>query len=122
MVYKTCDNYLHTPTFNITKGDNNMDNKSDEQLIITQDTIEVNRQESDEKIMRLIEDLKVFVKSTITSMMDQTNISKSSPEQKDSLKPPEPNTVVPSHRRAAPLEGGHSTKVGDMWTPKHEIS
>ena len=50
-----------------------MDNKSDEQFLILQSTIEVNKQETDEKIAKLIEDLKEMITSTITSMMDQTN-------------------------------------------------
>ena len=35
-----------------------MDKNSDEQFIIMQTTIKANRQESDEKITKLIEDLK----------------------------------------------------------------
>ena len=50
-----------------------MDNKSDEQFLILQSTIEVNKQETDEKIAKLTEDLKEMITSTITSMMDQTN-------------------------------------------------
>ena len=46
----------------------------------------------------------------------------SSPTQKDISTPPEPTTVVPSNRRYPPLEGGHSNKIGGMWTLKHEIS
>ena len=30
--------------------------------------------------------------------------------------------MVPSISRDPPLDGGHSTKMGDMWTLKHEIS
>ena len=44
-----------------------------------------------------------------------------SPTKKDTLTTPYPTTVVPSNRRATPLEGWHSTKFGDMWTLKHEI-
>ena len=64
------------------------------------------------------ETLKVFT----TFMMDHTNISKSSPAQKDTSTPPYPITVVLANRRDPPLEGGHSTKIGGMWTLKHEIS
>ena len=53
-----------------------MDNKSNEQLLIMQATIKPNSQESDEKITKLTDDLKAMMKSTITSMMDQTKISK----------------------------------------------
>ena len=55
-------------------------------------------------------------------MMDQNNISKSSPTQKDTSTPPDSTTVVPANRRDPPLEGVHYTKIGGMWTLKHEIS
>ena len=54
-------------------------------------------------------------------MMDQTNNSKSSPNQKVTSTPTDPTTMVPSNSRAPPLEGGHYTKIGGMWTLKHEI-
>ena len=44
-----------------------MDNKSDDQLLIIQDTIDVNSQDSDEKIMNLTENLTAMIKK----MMDQ---------------------------------------------------
>ena len=53
---------------------------------------------------------------------DKNNISKSSTDQKDTLTPLDPTTTVRTTRRAPPLEGGHSTKIGDMWSLKHEIS
>ena len=53
--------------------------------------------------------------------MDQINISKSSPDQEDPPKAQYPTTVVPANRRAPTLDGGHSTKIGGMWTLKHEI-
>ena len=99
-----------------------MDNKSDVQLIVMQATIEANSKESDEKIMKLIEDLKLSFKSTITSMMDQANIPKSSPAQKDSPKPPEISTVVLDNRRVTELDGGHYKKIVGMWTITHETS
>ena len=30
-------------------------------------------------------------------------------------------TVVPYNKKSPQLEGGHSTKIGGMWTLKHEI-
>ena len=54
--------------------------------------------------------------------MDHINISKYSPYQKDSPKAQDTTTVVPANRRAPPLDGGHSTKNGGMWTLKHDIS
>ena len=109
-----------------------MDTKSDEQLPIIQETIEANKQDADdkymktaeklmktdEKITQLTENLQVFTVLT----MDQTNISKSSPTQKDTSTHPYPTTVVPTDRRAPPLQGGQSTKIGGMWTIKHEIN
>ena len=53
-------------------------------------------------------------------MMDQTNNSKSPPTQNDTSTPPDPTTVVPANRKAPPLEGVHSTKIGGMCTLKHE--
>ena len=76
------------------KLSNNMDNKSYEQFIIIQSTIEANKQEIkynkqyyDEKMMKLIKYFKAMLSSTITSMMDHINMSKSSPPQKNSPKP-----------------------------------
>ena len=105
-----------------------MDKKSYEQLLTIQATIETNRQETDEKkietdekITKITEDLKVFT-ATITSMMDQTNNSKFSPSQKDTSTPPDPTTVVPANRRDPPLDRGHYTKIGGMRTLKNDIS
>ena len=54
-------------------------------------------------------------------MMYQNNISKSSLDHRDSPNPPDPITVVPANRRDPPLDSGHSTTIGFMWTLKHEI-
>ena len=54
-------------------------------------------------------------------MMDQIKIYKSWIEKKDSPKHQYPTTVVSANKKTPPLEGGHSTKNGDMWTLKHEI-
>ena len=51
-----------------------MDNKSDEKLLIKQDTIESNKQYYDEKMKNLTQDLIV----KITSMMDHIKTLKSS--------------------------------------------
>ena len=40
---------------------NNMDNKSDEQLLIIKGKTEANKQESDEKTKKLTEDLKAMI-------------------------------------------------------------
>ena len=96
-----------------------MDNKSNEQLLVIQSANEAN---TDEKIENATEDLKSMITLTITSMMDQINISKSSPDHEYSPKCPYPNTLVLANRRAPPLGGKNSTKIGGIWTLKHEIS
>ena len=109
-----------------------MDTKSGEQFLIIQETIETNKQEDndkdmntaekqmkiDDKLTQFTENLHVLIELTI----DQTNISKSSPTQKDISTPSYPTTLVPTNMRAPLLEGGHSTKIGGMCTLKHEIS
>ena len=95
-----------------------MDNKSDAKLIIMQATIESNMQDSDEKTKNLIQDLT----GMITSIIYQIKFSKSSPDKKDSPKAHDYTTMFPSNKKAPPLEGGHSTKIGGMWNFKHEIS
>ena len=77
-----------------------------------------NQVETDEKLTLLTEKIQ----KSISFMMDQTNISKSLPAQKDTLTSLDPTTVVPTSRRDPPLEGWHSTKIGGMWNLKHDIS
>ena len=105
-----------------------MYNKFDEQFPIIQAIIESNIQYTDEKLMNtdekltnIIEDFKVLT-ATITSIMDHTNNSKFSPAQKDISNPSDPTTMVSYNRKAPPLDGGHSTKIRDMWTLKNDIS
>ena len=56
------------------------------------------------------------------SMMNQIKISKYSPDKKYSPKAREPTTVVPSKKKSLPLESGHSTTIGGMWTLKYDIN
>ena len=65
---------------------------------------------------KLKEDANALITSTITSPIEigQMNISKSSPDQKDSPKPEYPTTVVTSNMRAARLEGGHWLKTDSL--------
>ena len=72
-----------------------MYNKSDYQLLVMQASIEANRQDYDEKMKKLIEDLIAMIES----MMDKFNISKYSPDNNYYPKPPDPATVVPSNKR-----------------------
>ena len=69
-----------------------------------------------------MKDIKETPKNLTACMIDQANISKSSPAQKDTLTPPDPTTTVQTNKRATPLEGGISKNIGGMWTLKHEIS
>ena len=64
-----------------------------------QATIENNKQEMKVEMKSITETLKVFT----TLMMDQNNIPKLSPTQKDTLSPPEPTTMVLTNRKAPPL-------------------
>ena len=86
-----------------------MDKKSDYQFIVMQVTIEYNKQkrktntqDSDEKMMKLIRDIK----SMLAEITDHINALKSSPTQKGSPNPPDPNNVVSANRRAPPLYVG----------------
>ena len=54
-------------------------------------------------------------------MMDRIKMSKSSPDKKDSPRAQVPTNMVPANKKAPPLEGGNSTKIGGMWTLKHDI-
>ena len=77
-----------------------MDNKLDGQLLITQATIDANRQDSDEKSKNLTEDLTAM----IASIMDQIKIPKYSPDKKDSPKAQDPTNVFLANKKASPLE------------------
>ena len=61
-------------------GRNKMDNKSDDQLLTMQATIDANRQDSVEKINKLTE----ILTATIESIMDQIKMLKYSADKKDS--------------------------------------
>ena len=52
--------------------------------------------------------------------MDKITIPKYSQDKNDSPKAQDPTNVVPSNKKAPPLDGGYSTKNGGMWTLKHE--
>ena len=95
-----------------------MDNKSDDQLLIREDNIESNSQYYDDKAKKTTEELTPMV----ASMIDQIKISKSPPENKDSPKDQNTTTVVLANKKAPPLEGGYSRRIGGMWNIKHEIS
>ena len=107
------------------KGSNKMENNNEDQFILMKEEIENNKQDIKAEMKDVkenIKDIKETHKCFATFMMDQTNISKSSPSQKDTSTPPDPITTVQTNRRAPSLEGGMSDKIGGMWTLKHEIS
>ena len=112
-----CDTDLHTSNFKMPKGANKMENKSEDQLILMKEEIENHKQEMKFEMKDIKETLKTFTEF----MMDQINISKPSPAQKDTSTPPYPTTTVQTNKRAPPLEGGISENIGGMWTLKHEI-
>ena len=64
----------------------------------------------------------VKLETMFSVIINQLNTLSSSPNQKDTSTPPDPTTVVTANRRSQPLEGRHSTKIGGMYTLKHEIS
>ena len=102
----------------MASGIKNMDNKSDAQLLIMKATIESNGKYYNDKMNNIVEDLT----ADIASMMDKNQKTDSSPDKMDSPKSQDPTTVVPSNKKDPPLKVGHYTKIGGMWTLKHEIS
>ena len=82
------------------------------------------KKDTDEKMTKLSEDFKTLyaVLSDQINKLNQIYAMLSSPTQKDTPTPPDHTTVVSTNRKAPPLEGGHSTKIGGMWTLKYEIS
>ena len=58
----------------------------------------------------------------ISSTINYIKSSNYSPVKKDSPKTKGTTTVVPAKDKAALLEVGYSTKIGGMWTIKHEIN
>ena len=101
---------------------------SEYQFILMEVTIEKKKEMKPEmkdikqEMKAEMKDIKETLKVFTTFMMDHNNIPKFSPTQKDTLTPPNPTTVVLTNRRDPPLEGGHSTKIGGIWTLKHDIS
>ena len=93
---------------------NKMSNKYYEKLITMKTTLETYRYECDEKMKKLIDNLKSMITSTITLTMDQITIYKSSPDPKDSPKAQNLNTEVTADRRNPPLDSGNSMKTGSM--------
>ena len=68
--------------------------------------MKANKKNSYEKMMKLTEEYKAMIASSITSITDQINSLKYLPTQNDSPKPPDLTTVVLSIRRDTQLEGG----------------
>ena len=95
------------------KGGNKMDTKSDEQFLAIEATIEANTQEADRNQVKNDEKLTKFteyIQKLTIFMMDQANISISSPAQKDTSTLPDTTTTVQTNKRDPPLEGRISEK------------
>ena len=92
-----------------------MENKSEDKFTIM---LKYYKQETDEKLTKLSDDLK----KKFSVLSDQINKSNQINTMSSSPTPPDPTTMVPANRRAPSLEGGNSTKIGGMWTLKHDIS
>ena len=58
----------------------------------------------------------------LAAITDQINNLKYLPTQKNSPNTLDPTNVLKTSKRAPPLGGGQSTKVGGMWNLKHDIS
>ena len=82
-----------------------------------QATIESNTQYYGDKIKKPTK----YLTAMIISMVYQINISKSSPDNKDSPKAQDNTTFLPDNKRVLTLEDGNYTEKGGMWTLKHEI-
>ena len=101
-----------------------MEKNYDEQFIIMQAVIEANKwemrsnkQDSGEKMTQFI----VKFETILAVISSHINTLEHSPTQKDTSNPLDPTIVVTANRKAPPLDGGNSTKIGGMWTLKHEI-
>ena len=79
--------------------------------------IKSNKQDSDEKIMKLTE----YIKAMVAAITHHINSLKFSPTEKDSLNPLDPTTVVPAKMMAPTLDSGQFTKSGGIWNLKHDI-
>ena len=83
-----------------------------------QAVIEFNKQNFDEKMLKLKEDLTEI----LAAITDHINTMKSLPTKKDSPKPLDPTIAFLVKRKDPPLDGGQSTKIDGMWNLKHDIS
>ena len=62
---------IFIPQYSRCQKEENIDNKSDEQLLMVQAAIEANRQYSDYKMKNITEDFKAMITSIIISIMVQ---------------------------------------------------
>ena len=87
-----------------------MDNKSDDQLLIIQDTIDSNRQYYDEKTKKQDSKLDKLT-AMVENMMDQIQILNYLPDKTNPPKSQDPTTALQANNKAPPLEGENSTKM-----------
>ena len=106
-----------------------MKKKLDYQLLIIKAFIDGNKQAVEETKKTLKKYESEFtkinteftnIKTTISQLLVQNQHS--SLGKVDSLKSQYQDTVVQANKKYPPLEDGKSTKIGGMWTLKHEIS
>ena len=82
--------------------------------------IDSNRQYYDERMNR--QDYKIYnLTAMVGKMLDQIQILNCLSYKMDSLQDEDYTNMVPDNKKDPTLEGGHSTKIGGMWTLKHEI-
>ena len=83
--------------------------------------MKANKHDLDGKVIKITEEFKVVIASSILSIMDKINTLKHSTTHKTSPKTLDPTTVVPSNRRDLKFGSVKSMKISGMWKLKHEI-
>ena len=101
----------------------------DDQLLVIQNYIDTNKQATDE-LRKDCDDLKKKLNkhysefSNIKTFINKVlgNNQNSLTDNMDSHKSQDPTAVILDKNKSPPLEDGNSTKIGGMWTLKHDIS
>ena len=95
-------------------GKNKIDNKLDEHILFMQYLVDTNKKVNDELKKKLNKhDSGLYkIKTLHKQVLVQNQIY--SPDKMDSPKAQYPTNVVPANKKAPPLEGGNSTKIGGM--------
>ena len=96
-----------------------MGNKLDYQFLIIKSFIGANKQDTDKKTKKHCSEFSEIKKFFKHIMVHNQNPST---DNMESQKAQDPETVVPSNKKAPLLESAHSIEHGSMWTLKHEIN